>query len=190
MGRELSCMAVCNDKLMLHYKDPETMTDEWVSGLIEGGGSLTRGQTYLVYLNPCSAGRAYVCDLNNQFIGVAPVMQRARYADDEAVKKQLGLRSRAIAQEVEKAMPAFRRIQAKRAAQLAHNVVVMTGEDPALKAAIGAAAEHELGMAEAAEGLEYGPAEEASPAGADVDFGDLPTEDAPAITGEDLADLV
>lgn len=190
MGRELSCMAVCNDKLMLHYKDPETMTDEWVSGLIEGGGSLTRGQAYLVYLNPCSAGRAYVCDLNNQFIGVAPVMQRARYADDEAVKKQLGLRSRAIAQEVEKAMPAFRRIQAKRAAQLAHNVVVMTGEDPALKAAIGAAAEHELGMADAAEGLEYGPAEEAVPAGADVDFGDLPAEEAPAITGEDLADLV
>ena len=45
-------------------------------------------------------------------------------------------------------------------------------------------------MAEAAEGLEYGPAEEAAPAGADVDFGDLPTAEAPAITGEDLADLV
>ena len=113
-----------------------------------------------------------------------------RYDDIEGIKRAIGVRNAALAAERKKIQPALNRMARQAAAVGAANAAVILGEDPALKAAIGAAAEHELGMAEAAEGLEYGPAEEAAPAGADVDFGDLPTAEAPAITGEDLADLV
>ena len=190
LGQELSVTCLCDDKLTLRYKDTSTFTDCEVTGILEGGGSLTRGQSYLVWINPFDGFKALVADLQGRFIGVARVKEEHRYDDIEGIKRAIGVRNAALAAERKKIQPALNRMARQAAAVGAANAAAILGEDPALKAAIGAAAEHELGMAEAAEGLEYGPAEEAAPAGADVDFGDLPTAEAPAITGEDLADLV
>ena len=58
---------------------------------------------------------------------------------------------------------------------LAKAVLTMRGviEDPALAAAVSAAAEHELGHTPAA----------------DLDFDDEPTDDSPDISGDEIADL-
>lgn len=167
MGPQLSRTCLCKDDLQLEYKDPETMSKEIITGYCDGGILLERGKSYLVWLNPCSM-KAYIADMQGKFIGVSRAVQKASYADDEAVKQQLGVRNAVIAAEVEKALPALRRIQAQANADAAHNAEVMTGKDPAFEIASDDAAGKELTNAGVAD-LDFTPEEKP----ADISFEDI-----------------
>ena len=170
MGMQLSQTCLCNRKRQLRFRDPETMTDEIISGLLDGGTMLDADKSYLVWLNPCNL-KAYVADMQGCFLGTAHVMHRASYADDEAVKEQLGIREAVKAAEIRKAMPALRRMQAKAAADLAHNVTVMTGSDPYAESQLDAAANAVLEDAGSEEILDFsGNADDALDEGSPVEF--------------------
>ena len=50
------------------------MRKHTVYALIDGC-PLPRGQEYLVWINPCDCSKAYIAELQGQYIGVAPVAQ-------------------------------------------------------------------------------------------------------------------
>lgn len=173
MGMDLARQCYLDDQLKMHYKDDETLADLYVRGMLAGGHELERGRSYLVWVNPCCPDRATVADLKGRYLGLASVVQRAAYNDDDAIKRQLGIHSAALAAEHEKALPVLRRLTAARAAEVAHNATVILGEDPALKAARQSAAAHELEKADAPS-LEDMPGADRSD-----EVEDIPTDDLP-----------
>lgn len=175
LGPQLSVTCLCDPKLTLHYKDYSSFTDCEVTGILDGGGSLTRGQSYLVWINPFDPLRAFVADMTGKFIGTAMVKLEHRYDDIEGIKRDLGVRNAALAAERRRIQPTLNRMARKAAAVQAANAREILGEDPALTAAVSAAAEHELGHAQVA----------------DLDFSDEveTSTDTPDISGDEIADL-
>ena len=173
MGPELAVNCHCDQKLQLRFRDDSTLADSTVTGILDGGGSLTRGQNYLVWINPFDAFTAYVADLQGRFIGTAKVQEMFGYDDIEGVKRALAVRQTALAEERKRIQPALNRMLRKEAAVAGHNATVILGEDPALTAARQSAAAHELEKADAPE-LEDLPGAEV---GDTVE--DIPTEDLP-----------
>ena len=165
MGVELSMTATCSQKLELKCKDDSTLAEYVVPGILDGGGSLTRGETYLVWVNPFDAFTAYVADLQGRFIGPARVSPQVCYADQEAIERELGVRQAALAAERKRLQPAITRMQMREAARARQNAEAVFGEDPALVSARKAAAAHELARVEAAalEDFDAPPAVEAAP---------------------------
>ena len=173
MGPELAVNCHCDQKLQLRFRDDSTLADSTVTGILDGGGSLTRGQNYIVWINPFDAFTAYVADLQGRFIGTAKVAPKVCYADQEAIERELGVRQAAIAAERKRLQPAVTRMQMAEAARARKNATAILGEDPALKAARQSAAAHELEKADAPE-LEDLPGAEVG----DTVEG-IPTEDLP-----------
>ena len=151
MGIELSMTATCNQKLELKCKDDSILAEYVIPGVLDGGGSLTRGEAYLVWVNPFDCFTAYVADLKGRFIGTARVAPRVSYADQEAIERELGVRQAAIAAERKRLQPAVTRMQMAEAARSRQNADAIFGEDPALSAARKSAAAHELSRVTAAE---------------------------------------
>ena len=150
MGVELSMTATCSQKLELKCKDDSTLAEYVIPGILDGGGSLTRGEAYLVWVNPFDAFTAYVADLQGKFIGTARVSPKVCYGDQESIERQLGIRQAALAAERKRLQPAITRMQMREAARAAKNAEAVFGEDPALEAARKAAATHELARVNAA----------------------------------------
>ena len=173
MGPRLCRTCTCTDKLQMRYKDPSTLTDCWVNGILDGGGSLERDVSYQVWINPFEPLKAFVADMNGRFIGTAKVQEMFGYDDIEGVKRALAVRQTALAEERKRIQPALNRMLRKEAAVAGHNATVILGEDPALSAAQKSAAAHELEKADAPE-LEDLPGAEV---GDTVE--DIPTEDLP-----------
>ena len=160
MGPRLCQTCLCTDKLQLHYKDLSTLTDCWVNGILDGGGSLTRGVSYQVWINPFEPLKAFIADMQGKYIGTAKVQEMFGYDDIEGVKRALAVRQTALAEERKRIQPALNRMLRKEAAIAAHNASAIFGEDPALKVAVGRAAAHEIERTDAADlDLEYTPDE-------------------------------
>lgn len=151
MGVEMAVNCHCNDHLMMKYKDLSTFTDVEISGMLLGGGSLTRGENYLVWINPFKPTVAYVATLTGKFIGCANIIEAHRYDDIEGIKRQIGVRNAAFAAEMKKTRAVRTKMAQREAARQSVNAAVILGEDPALKAAIGSAAQHELESTEEAD---------------------------------------
>lgn len=189
MGMELSKTCVCDGKLSLRYKDLSTFTDVEVSGILQGGGSLTRGKSYLVWINPFDGCKAYVCDIQGRYLGVAPVREDHRYDDIEGIKRAIGVRNAALAEERRRVQPALNRMARKAAAVAASNAAEILGEDPALRVAVRSAAEHELARVEAADLTGYLERADEPAQDLGLDYGSLPDGDGPAVSSEELASL-
>ena len=140
MGEGLARPCRCDDKLQLRYRDPETLRDLQVAGILADGTPLERGRVYQVWHNPLNGGVAYVADESGRYLGEAPVMVAARIDDREAIEKHLGLRQRAIAAESRGLRPYVAMRQAEAAETARHNAEVLLGRDPAEDAALKEAA--------------------------------------------------
>lgn len=169
MGLELAMTALCDKKLELKCKDDSILAEYEIPGILDGGGSLTRGQSYLVWVNPFDAFTAYVADMQGRFIGTARVSPRVSYADQGAIERELGVRQAAIAAERKRLQPAVARMQAAENARARKNAEEVFGEDPALKAATRSAAVHELTHVGAAADLDFTPEDK----GQDLSFEDI-----------------
>ena len=190
MGPQLCRTCLCTDKLQMKYRDPSTLCECWVNGIVDGGIPLERGVSYQVWINPFEPLKAFVADMQGKYIGTAKVQSVVSYDDMEGIKREMAVRQAAIAAERKKVQPALNRMLRQRAADTGHNATVILGEDPARVAAEKAAAVRELSRVEAAEGVEFGaPAGDAA-AAADVDFGDGPAADGTAeVSAEELSEM-
>lgn len=130
MGTALSRPCVCSNRLKLQYKDPTTLARYDVTGIIDGLGTLTRGELYRVWINPLNASVAYIADEGGRYIGTAPVMQPTNADDLDGLKRNLGIRQRAITEEARKLHPiALQRLR-RANADAAQNAREILGRDP------------------------------------------------------------
>lgn len=136
MGAKLARLCTVDDRLQMAYRDETTLRRCTVAGIVDGGGSLERGRTYRVWINPLAPLKAYVSDADGRFIGTAPVMEAARYDDQAAIQRQLGIRQAAIAEERRRLQPFINRQVREAAAVAARNAREILGEDPAEEAAL------------------------------------------------------
>ncbi len=105
LGDELAAEARVNDNMQLVYKDPNIGVKIAVAA-VAGGTLLKRGETYRVWVNPLDGSRAYVCDMQGLFLGVAKVLQTVRAdASPEDLAAQLGLRQKVLSEEARRLAP-------------------------------------------------------------------------------------
>ena len=135
LGSELCCTARVTGNMQFVYRDPNIGSRLTVAA-IAGGKLLTRGAEYRVWVNPLDGGKAYVCDLQGRYIGVAKVLQAVRAdATPEELAAQLGLRQRVLSDEARRLAPIARRRQAEANARAAENIAAFGLEDPVDRAA-------------------------------------------------------
>ena len=131
LGSELCCVAKVTGNMQFVYKDPNVGSRLTVAA-IAGGRLLSRGATYRVWVNPLDGGKAYVCDMQGQYLGVAKVLQAVRAdATPEDLAAQLGLRQRVLSDEARRLAPIARRRLAAANERAAANLAVFGLEDPA-----------------------------------------------------------
>jgi len=130
LGSELCCTVRVNNNQQLVYKDPNIGSRLTVAA-IAGGKLLQRGAEYRVWVNPLDGGKAYVCDMQGHFLGVAKVLQAVRAdASPEDLAAQLGLRQKVLADEARRLAPIARRRQAEANARAAANLAAFGLDDP------------------------------------------------------------
>ena len=130
LGSELCSVAKVSANMQLVYKDAN-VGSRLVVAAVAGDTVLTRGREYRVWVNPLDGGKAYVCDMQGTFLGVAKVMQAVRAdATPEDLAAQLGLRQKVLAEESRRLAPIARRRQAAAAARAAHNLAALGLDDP------------------------------------------------------------
>ena len=84
-----------------------------------------------IELAPLDGGKAYVCDLQGHFLGVAKVLQAVRAdATPEDLAAQLGLRQMVLSAEAKRLAPLARKRQAAAADRAAANLAALGLEDP------------------------------------------------------------
>ncbi|MBR4653487.1 MAG: hypothetical protein IKO72_09015 [Kiritimatiellae bacterium] len=130
LGSELCCVAKVTGNMQFVYKDPNVGSRLTVAA-IAGGRLLSRGATYRVWVNPLDGGKAYVCDMQGQYLGVAKVLQAVRAdATPEDLAAQLGLRQRVLSDEARRLAPIARRRLAAANERAAANLAAFGLEDP------------------------------------------------------------
>ena len=132
MGEELSQVVKVNDKMQLNVRKADT-GEKYTVAAVAGGNTLIRGAQYRVWVNPLDPCKAYVQNMQGQYIGTAPVMVAARADADDSVpelQRQLGLRSRVVAEEHRRLMPAIRQQLKTRNEAMKANIAEMGLEDP------------------------------------------------------------
>lgn len=135
LGENLARVCKVSPKLMMEFKDESTMRKHTVYALIDGC-PLPRGQEYLVWINPCDCSKAYIAELQGQYIGVAPVAQAGTPDDMEALKHSLGIRQLALSEEVERLRPIANKRLKEANAAAAQNAKEILGYDPAQNAIV------------------------------------------------------
>ncbi len=130
MGDKLARRCVCGDKLTLDYRDATTERKLQVAGIVDGT-ALTRGEMYMVWINPLADTVAYVADADGRYIGEAAVMQAANHDDLEGMQRNLGIRQQAIAAERRAMAPIIRAQLASANDDARHNAMQILGHDPA-----------------------------------------------------------
>lgn len=151
LGSELCCVARVTGNMQLVYRDPNIGSRLTVAA-IAGGKLLSRGAEYRVWVNPLDGDKAYVCDMQGRFLGVAKVLQAVRAdATPEDLAAQLGLRQQVLTAESRRLAPIARRRLAARNAAAAHNLAALGLEDPVAAAAERDAAAYTSEKAEVSE---------------------------------------
>ncbi len=142
LGRELAHEGTVDDKLMIAVRDAETLERYTVVAILDGR-PMERGAKVLVWINPMDAGKAYICDMQERFLGVASTVQAVRAdatADVAELRRQLGLRSAALADERRRLDPIIRKRLAERNDAAAANLTALGLEDPVGREAADASA--------------------------------------------------
>ena len=137
LGKELAHVGTVGDKLNVTVRDAETGEKYTVVAIIDGQ-PLPRGAKVLVWVNPMDCGKAYVCDLQGRFLGVAkslPAVRADADASVEALQEQLGLRSAALADAKQKLEPLVKARLKERNEAAAANLGALGVEDPVKAAA-------------------------------------------------------
>jgi hypothetical protein len=112
------------------YKDPNLGVRLRVAA-IAGGRLLKRGVEYRLWVNPLDGGKAYVCDLQGVFLGVAKVLENVRAdASPEELSAQLGLRQKVLSAEAKRLAPIARKRQAAAIDRATANLAALGLEDP------------------------------------------------------------
>ena len=153
LGRELAQVGTVGDKLTVAVRDAETGERYTVAAIIDGK-PLPRGEKVHVWINPMDCGKAYVCDLQGRFLGVAkslPAVRADADADVEALQEQLGLRSAALADAKAKLDPLVRARLRERNEAAAANLGALGVEDPVERRALEARQRGELAGVEGAD---------------------------------------
>lgn len=131
LGSELCCTAKVTGNMQLVYKDPNIGARLKVAA-IAGGRLLKRGVEYRVWVNPLDGSKAYVCDMQGVFMGVAKVLESVRAdASPEELAAQLGLRQKVLAAEARRLAPLARRRQADALGRAGYNLAALGLDDPA-----------------------------------------------------------
>ena len=131
LGSELACTVKVNGNMQFVYRDPN-VGSRLVVAAVAGDRLLSRGVEYRVWVNPLCGDRAYVCDMQGQFLGVAKVMQAVRAdATPEDLAEQLGLRQKVLREEARRLAPIARRRLAAANDRAAANLAAfgLEGED-------------------------------------------------------------
>ena len=131
LGSELACTVKVNGNMQFVYKDPN-VGSRLVVAAVAGERLLSRGVEYRVWVNPLCGDRAYVCDMQGQYLGVAKVMQAVRVdATPEDLAEQLGLRQKVLREEARRLAPIARRRLAAANDRAAANLAAfgLEGED-------------------------------------------------------------
>lgn len=132
LGRELAHIGTVGDKLTVTVRDAETGERYTVAAIIDGK-PLPRGAKVHVWINPMDCGKAYVCDLQGRFLGVAKSLPAVRADADEDIpelQEQLGMRSAALADAKQKLEPLVKARLKERNAAAAANLAALGVEDP------------------------------------------------------------
>lgn len=125
LGSELGCTAKVTGNMQFVYKDPNIGVKLRVAA-IAGGKLLKRGVEYRVWVNPLDGAKAYVCDLQGLFLGVAKVLESVRAdATPEELAEQLGMRQKVLAAEARRLAPVARRRQAAALERATHNIAAL-----------------------------------------------------------------
>ena len=188
LGKELAHVGTVGDKLTVSVRDAETGERYTVAAFVDGR-PLDRGAKVQVWVNPMDCGKAYVCDMQGRFLGVAKVLPTARADADATVaelQEQLGVRSAALADERARLEPHVRRRLAERSEAARANLAALgVADDPAEALETERRARAEIAGADAADVTFDAPPGDAEPA-ADVSF-DAP-DDGPQIPPDDFID--
>ena len=140
LGSELCCTARVNSNMQMVYRDVNIGQRFTIAAVI-GERLLTRGAEYRVWVNPLDGGKAYVCDMQGRYLGVAKVMQAVRAdATPEELSAQLGLRRQVLAEESRRLAPIARRRLAAANERAAANIAALGLEDPTAAVAADATA--------------------------------------------------
>lgn len=140
LGSELCCTAKVTGNMQLVYKDPNIGVRLRVAA-IAGGKLLKRGVEYRVWINPLDGAKAYVCDMQGHFMGVAKVLESVRAdATPEELAAQLGLRQKVLSAEARRLAPIARKRQAAANDRAAANIAALGLGDPVVRNAADASA--------------------------------------------------
>lgn len=130
LGSELCCTAKVTGNMQIVYKDPNIGARLRVAA-IAGGKLLKRGVEYRVWVNPLDGSKAYVCDMQGHFMGVAKVLESVRAdATPEELAAQLGLRQKVLSAEATRLAPLARKRQAAANDRAAANLAALGIDDP------------------------------------------------------------
>lgn len=131
MGKELAQTCTCDKRLQLKFNDMSTLRkDIIVAGVLDSGVPLERGARYLVWINPLAGEKAYIATESGRYLGVAPVLVKARIDDTEAMHKAFGVRQSALSVEMKRLEPIVRSRMQEESRVLAHNVKAIGLVDP------------------------------------------------------------
>ena len=151
LGSELGCTVKVNGNMQFVYKDPNIGTRLVVAAVV-GGKLLSRGQEYRLWVNPLDGDKAYVCDVQGRYLGVAKVMQAVRAdATPEELAAQLGMRQKVLREEARRLAPIARRRLAQANERAAENLAAFGLDDPVELAAVEGRAAAELSGVEGAD---------------------------------------
>ena len=132
LGKELAHVGTVGDKLNVTVRDAETGEKYIVAAIIDGR-PLPRGEKVHVWINPMDCGKAYICDLQGRFLGIAKVQPPVRADADasvEQLQEQLGARSAALADAKQKLEPLVKARLKERNEAAAANLGALGVEDP------------------------------------------------------------
>lgn len=145
MGDALARECVVGARRTIDFRDPDTDVRCTVYAGLEDGRELAPGTRLRVWVNPLDSGRALVADSEGRWLGVAPVMQAGILGgdpeSDEATRRNLGLRQRALVEEDRRLSPIVAARRRREAEAARHNALELLGRDPAEEAAAAEAAE-------------------------------------------------
>ena len=131
LGSALCNTAKVRDNMQIVFKDPNIGAKVTVAA-VAGNNLLVRGREYRVWINPLDGGKAYVCDMQGQFLGVAKVLQAVRAdATPEELAFQLGLRQKVLSDEIKRLRPIAAKRQREAAERAAANLAAFGLPDPA-----------------------------------------------------------
>ena len=130
LGSELAVTAKVNSNMQFVYKD-ENIGSKLTVAAIADGKLLKRGVEYRLWVNPLDGDKAYVCDLQGVYLGIAKVMQAvSAAASPQELAAQLGLRQKVLSEESKRLVPLAKKRLKAAIDRATANLAALGLEDP------------------------------------------------------------